>query len=143
MFQKKIINQILNLNFKTMKLFLTAALLFAANFCSAQSFYIQAVSNGEGNIGISDSFDVSTSFTEGKTVSLNVEARVTSTECWALAYYHSGGSAVWAEAPYNGYFDEDFDSIYVQPNSFVTFSASVVANAPAGEYAFSSAAANW
>lgn len=126
-----------------MKLFLTAALLFVASFCFAQSFYIQTVSNGEGNTGTSDSFDVSTSFTEGKTVSLSVEARVTSDECWALAYYHSGGSAVWAEAPYNGYFDEGFDSIFVQPNSTVTFSASVVANAPAGEYAFACAAANW
>lgn len=124
-----------------MRLFLTIALLFVASFCFAQSFAVYRISNGEGAIAKADGFDVYGG-PEGKTVQLNVEARVSSEECWALSYFYSG-STVWAEAPYMGFFHEDFDTVYVEPYATVTFSGHVQLNAPPGEYASALFAGNW
>lgn len=125
-----------------MKLFLTAVLLFAASFCFAQSFVVQAVSNGQGNVSAHDHVDVY-SYATDITIELKVEAQVTSDECWALAYYSTGSPGLWAESPNMGYSHEDFDSIIIQPWSSIFLSATVIAHAPPGEYAFSSASASW
>lgn len=124
-----------------MRLFLTAALLFVASFCFAQSFAVYRISNGEGTVAHCDGFDVYGG-TEGKTVELNAEARVSSEECWALSYFYSG-SALWAEAPYMGFFHEDFDTVFVQANATVSFGGCVQLDAPPGEYASALFAANW